>query len=123
MPNKDEHIEKARGNEAFAASITPDNQPRIDWKLIVVFYAAMHYVEAYLAKAMAAHLRSHTARDSYMGRDSNLKRIYSEYQDLKYFGYSARYEMCGLTRDDITAADKHLAVIKAHILGLLNPKK
>jgi hypothetical protein len=50
VPSKDEHIKKAEGNETFAASIQPDNQTQIDWTLVILFYAAVHYVEAYLDK-------------------------------------------------------------------------
>lgn len=119
MPSKQDHKTKADGNAAFALSLNLDSQTRIDWALIVLFYAAMHYVEAYLA-AMSIHLRSHTTRDSYLGRDSNLRPIYAEYQDLKYYGYNARYEVCTFTANDVTdAAAKHFEKIKAQITPLL----
>ena len=91
MPAKHEHVAKANGNETFARSLPLDSQAGIDWALVAIFYAAMHYVEAYLALSNT-HLRSHTTRDNAVGRDSNLRKIFHEYQDLKYFGYNARYE-------------------------------
>ena len=74
MPSKLDHITKADGNAAFAMSLPLDGQTRIDWALIALFYAAMHYVEAYLA-ALGQHVRSHTTRDTYLGRDINLKKF------------------------------------------------
>ena len=62
MPSKLEHVTKADGNAAFALSLTLDNQTRIDWALVALFYAAMNYVEAYLATSNQ-DLRSHTTRD------------------------------------------------------------
>ena len=39
-------------------------------------------------------------RDTVLGRNSVLKAIYSEYQDLKYYGYTARYEVHQFTKED-----------------------
>jgi hypothetical protein len=36
----------------------------------------------------------------FVGRDVKLRKIYSEYQDLKYFGYNARYEMQKFTASE-----------------------
>ena len=119
MPTKDEHLAKAEGNAAFALSLPLGNQTKIDWALVVLFYAALHYVEAYLS-TIGQHLRSHTTRDNAVGRDPNLRKVYSEYQDLKYYGYNARYEVCGFKPADVTniaAAD--FAVIKSRIRPLL----
>lgn len=119
MPSKQEHITKADGNATFAGSLPLDNQSRIDWALVALFYAAMHYVEAYLA-TVGQHLKSHTTRDNVIGRDSTLRGIFSEYQDLKYYSYNARYEMCGFTAGDVTNhAMKDFEAIKSHLLKFL----
>ncbi len=99
MPSKEDHVKKAAGNERFALSISLTRQAGIDWALVVIFYAAVHYVEAYLAKG-GQHLRSHTTRDKVVARDATLKHIYSEYHELKFYGFTARYEMYGFTADD-----------------------
>lgn len=119
MPSRDEHLEKARGNESFAATITHENQTKIGWILVVLFYAAVHYVEAYLAVQLGIHARSHTMRDSYVAKDANLRRIYSSYQHLKYFGYNARYEVFQFNVTDIQEANNCLADVKALLLPLL----
>jgi hypothetical protein len=119
LPSKDEHLKKAEGNEEFAASIAPDNQTRIDWTLVVLFYAAVHYVEAYLDKHLGQHLRSHTTRDKYMGRESNLRPIFAVYGHLKYFGYNARYELDAFTKQNIQEANGYLDQIKKHLAPLL----
>jgi len=96
-------------------SLSLDNQTRIDWALVILFYAAVHYVEAYLAVSNQ-HLRSHAARDNVIGRDGYLKRIYMEYQDLKFYGFSARYEACAFRAEDVTGiAAKALQTIKSHL--------
>ena len=79
----------------------------------------MHYVEAYMAKAMNMHLRSHTTRDSYISRETNLKKVRIDYAHLKYFGYNARYELDGFTIKDIQDAKTYLANLKAILLPLV----
>src|ERR1035438_3009859 len=115
LPSKDEHVAKAEGNARFARSLTLDDPARIDWALIATFYAAMHYVEAFLA-TKGQHLRSHTTRDGYVGRDTHLRKIYGQYQDLKYYGYNARYETTHFQASDVTSyASVYLEAIRAHI--------
>jgi hypothetical protein len=119
VPSKQDHIAKAEGNARFASSLTLDDPAKIDWALIATFYAAMHYVEAYLA-TMGQHVRSHTTRDGYIGRDANLKKIYNHYQDLKYYGYNARYEMTPFRASDVTGhATADLDAIRTHITPFL----
>jgi len=119
VPTKDEHIKKAEDNETFADTIPTATQTEIEWTLVVLFYAAVHYVEAYLEKHWGMHLRSHTARDQYIGKEANLKKIFSPYSYLKFYGYNARYEVCSFTVTDTQDANKDLAEIKNHILPLL----
>jgi hypothetical protein len=119
LPTKEEHITKAEGNETFADSIEPTSQPRIDWKLVVFFYTAMHYVEAYVAKALGFHLRSHTTRDSYISKETNLKKIRIFYGHLKYYGYNARYELDGFTAKDVADAKGYLTQLKTELLPFL----
>jgi hypothetical protein len=124
VPTRDEHVRKAEGNEAFADSIEPTNQARIDWKLVVFFYTAVHYVEAYVAKTLGTHLRSHTTRDSYISKESNLKKVRVSYGHLKYYGYNARYELDGFTPNDVKDAAGYLAQLKTELLPLVsNPPK
>lgn len=128
MPSRDEHVLKAEGNEAFAGTIEPTSQARIDWKLVVLFYTAMHYVEAYLAKNMQMHLRSHTTRDSYVSKESNLKKVRVSYGHLKFYGYNARYEIDGFTIKDVQDAVGYLTQLKTELIPLVidppqNPKK
>lgn len=119
MPTKDQHVQKAEGNLAFALSLPLDIQARIDWALVAVFYAALHYVEAYLADT-GWHLRSHQTRDNVIGRDANLKKIFHEYQDLKFYAYNARYEVLNFTAANVTGeAIPSFQIVKTHLQRLL----
>lgn len=114
MPTRLQHVTKAEGNASFALSLPLKNQPQVDWALIALFYAAMHYVEAYLAPN--THLKSHESRDKYIIRDSHLRGIFKEYAHLKYFGYGARYEVYGFKDTHFkNEAIKDYETVKAHI--------
>jgi hypothetical protein len=119
LPNKDEHIKKAEENEAFVSTIQPNSQPEIDWTLVILFYAAVHYVEAYLFVKWGTHVRSHTTRDKYFGKEASLKKIFASYSHLKYYGYNARYEVSGFTKTDAQDAAKDLAAIKNVLVPLI----
>ena len=118
MPSTEEHIAKADGNSTLALSMKLDSQAKIDWALLILFYAAMPYVEAYLA-TVDQHLRSHSARDNFVGRDPRLRKIFSEYQDLKYYGFNARYEMQKFTASDVAVATANFTTVKTHIAAVL----
>ncbi len=119
MPTKDQHIQKASDNEAFAGKLDTASQVSVNWKLIILFYVAVHYVEAYLAKSLGMHVRSHTTRDSYIAREANLRKIGTSYMHLKYYGYNARYEPDEFTAADVNDALGYLATVKAAISPLL----
>jgi hypothetical protein len=119
VPSKDQHLGKAIGNERFAKSLALSEPPWIEWALTAMFYAAMHYIEAYLA-TRGQHPRSHVTRDGFVGREPNLKRIFIDYQELKTYGLNARYEMVAFKANDVTEhATRSLETIKAHIDSLL----
>ncbi|MEO8370661.1 MAG: hypothetical protein ABI806_15870 [Candidatus Solibacter sp.] len=118
MPAQQDHIHKADRNSGLAISMTLDSPAKIDWALVILFYSAMHYVEAYLA-GLGQHLRSHTTRDAYIGREAQLRTIYVEYSDLKYYAYNARYEMAEFAQSDVAAAVASLATVKSHISSIL----
>lgn len=119
MPTIDQHIQKAADNEAFAGKLDTASQSSVNWKLIILFYVAVHYVEAYLAKTLNIHLRSHTTRDSYIAKEANLRKVGKEYMHLKFYGYNARYERDQFTAKDVTDALAYLATVKGTISPLL----
>jgi hypothetical protein len=119
VPSKQQHIAKAEGNLSFATSLSLRNPFNIDWALVSLFYAAMHYVEAYLAAVSNIHSSSHRSRDTTMGREPNLREVYKEYQELKFFGYNARYEMQVFEPQDFDRALPRFEEIRARLMKFL----
>jgi hypothetical protein len=119
VPTQTEHVTKGAGNAKFALSVELNSPPNIDWALVSLFYAALHYIEAYLAKS-GQHLRSHETRDKAVARDANLRKVFLEYADLKYYGYVARYEPSQFKAAEFTAdALPQFETLRAHITSLL----
>jgi len=49
MPSSLTHKQQAQHNEEFIASFDLDATPYLDWVVTAIFYAALHFVDSYLA--------------------------------------------------------------------------
>lgn len=92
MPSRDEHLAKADGNAALAAQLAADHSSP-EWATTVLFYRAVHLVEAWFA-LRGVHNLSHHARSQAVYRD--LGEIASDYADLLEASRIARYEQDGM---------------------------
>jgi hypothetical protein len=64
-----------------------------------------------------SRIESRTLAESsqYISKESHLRKIFLEYQHLKYFGFNARYEVIGFTAQDVTEAAQDYEKIRVHI--------
>lgn len=119
MATKDEHLAKAKHNEAFVAALA---DPFWDWAVTVTFYAALHYVMAFLA-TKADHPPTHQVRNSHIHRDRVLRPIYIDYRELQNESEDARYlernPLTAFAAADVTRLKGNLDKIKKLILPLL----
>ena len=79
MPSKQEHLEQARRNRAFADSVDRERFP--EWVPVAWFYCALHLVDALLAEALPdrmAHPTNHVRRVQAL----STTRAWSEYPAL-----------------------------------------
>lgn len=119
MPKKDDHLTKAEHDEQFVSSFDLQTSPFVDWAITGLFYAALHYVEAFFA-TKGRHSADHRARDSSIRRDLDLKAIYDDYNELKNFSINARYYMMRFTTADLTGIlQPRFQKLKAHIMSLI----
>ena len=117
MPDSREHLEKARHNEAFVGQFNVEESPYLDWVVTGYFYAAVHYVEAYLARSNR-HSTDHRARDSAVRRDAVLATVYNEYSDLKNDSINARYHMYRFAPDEVrNISAARFGTIKTRLLA------
>ncbi len=101
MPTKDEHLRKATHNEKFFDDFNLASSAYPDWAITVLFYSALHYVEAFFAaQTPAIHCATHPQREGLINQ--HLRSIYGDYSDLKNDSLAARYGMKEFTRENIT---------------------
>ena len=101
MPTKKEHIEKARHNEQFFSSFNINTTPFLDWGVNGIFYAALHYIDSYLA-TNGENPGGHRERFELIQGDPNLGQlIFFHYRSLKDDCDGGRYDMKVFLPDEI----------------------
>lgn len=118
MPKKAEHSGKAAQNEFFVSTL---GNPFWDWAVTGKFYAALHYVEAYLAtRNPAIHSRNHAVRDSNIQADSVLKTLYVDYRELESECHDARYDASlTFSQGDVERLERNLDRIRKVLQPLI----
>lgn len=118
MPDTRVHLDQAEHNERFFGSF--DQTTYSDWAVTVLFYAALHYVDAFLAHAGFKYPGGHHTRDGLVNSVTQLRTISTEYFRLKNRSSSARYYSSRFPAPDVERSrNTDLENIKRHIRGLL----
>lgn len=118
MPTIQEHLRIAKNNETFSEYLISQGT-YLEWAATGMFYAAIHYVEAILAK-QNKHSGSHRMRDTAIANDPTLSGIYDEYSELKNDSIQARYQGTNFTLADVTSRVRpSIDRVRGHILALL----
>jgi hypothetical protein len=90
------HIKKAERNEDFFQSNNLRASSFNEWGVVVLFYSAVHYVDAMLAREIRLrrelqHPQEHFERSTGVAQSLTLKAIYSAYKRLHDRSRDARY--------------------------------
>jgi hypothetical protein len=104
MPGTPEHLDQARRNEGFFSCI--ETPLYGDWAATVLFYTALHYVDAYLARQGHVDPGDHDTRDNLMKDFPATRAIWREYCRLKNHSRSARYYAARFSKVDITGLER-----------------
>lgn len=119
MPEQDSHLRQAQHNESFVASFDLDSTLYLDWAVTGIFYAALHYIEAFLA-IQNIHSPAHVSRDSIFQKEHVLKPAYNQYRILKTRSESARYDLQQFSSAEVRELiSGELQAVKSHILRLM----
>ena len=114
MPGVDVHSRQAKHNKAFLTEFNLVQTAYSDWAVTVMFYTALHLIEAYLA-TKGLHPADHGVRDNYLTRMTALKPIYRPYRELRHYSEKARYRGARFTTDDISTLSDGLNTIEEHL--------
>lgn len=98
---KIKHLSKADHNEKFFNSFDLKNTTFRDWVVVGIFYAALHYYEAYFAN-QNKHSRNHDLSDDWIANDDNISESYLNYRELKEQRWNASYWSKSFSADEIT---------------------
>jgi hypothetical protein len=90
----------------------------LDWAIVLLFYSALHQVEAYFA-TKGRHSKDHKQRDSSVPTDPNTRPIYRAYGRMKIDSLNARYFAISFNSQTVAKNKANLHTIKAHLARFL----
>jgi hypothetical protein len=114
------HLQWAKNNEELAESFNLDDSFEVDWAIVILFYSAVHYVDAYLS-SRTRRQPDHAGREQEIQSDVLLSTMWREYRELKRMSRDARYELAPFTELHFRKARILLGKIKDEILPRLRP--
>jgi HEPN domain-containing protein len=120
-----DYVQQALHNSELAAYLRSDKTPYLDWAVTCLFYSALHYVNAFLAKNHKTIPRRHATHGDLTGRsnivqaDPILGQIYGAYRHLEDESRDARYELRKPTPYEY---DQHLLSKLTAIRDFIMPK-
>lgn len=91
------HLGTADRNQAIARALSdsamlPHIRPLpLEWAAVANFYAAVHFVNAYLYERQGYEPKDHTARQRAVDQTQPLRRVAASYWRLSDHAYWARY--------------------------------
>ena len=117
--NADEHLRQAEQNEELAEFLSIAPYP--DWRCTALFYAALHYVEAYFAsRTPRLRYSSHGERAEAVRLDDQIGVLYKPFDSLRDSSRYARYEGWKPSETQIqTEIITKLFIIKRHLRRFL----
>lgn len=92
-----DHLRVAERNRNLARALLSAEQPGLqpapwEWVAVILFYSAVHYVNAYLWEQYHHEPLNHGERSRAVNRDPALIACRRRYDDLRDAGYRARYD-------------------------------
>ena len=121
MATVGQHLEQARRNEQFLATLDLPSSPYLDWAVTIIFYAALHYLRALFAHYQLTNIARYGDMDKAFDRIQLLKRhpeIYNDYRQLKDDSREARYNMWRPTLAEVVEfRDGELQRIREFVLA------
>ena len=119
MPQRHEHLKRARENEKLAQALKKlKSSSGVDWAITVLFYSALHYVDAFLA-GKNCHPLTHEDRNDEIEANGSLAGIFNDYRRLEDLSREARYNIAEYPPEKFDIAVARFERIKAHVTALM----
>ena len=113
MPLDDGFRERAEHNDRFLETLELATSPFLDWAVVVAFYVAVRYVDAYFHPFRPV---SHPERLNKVANDSKTRPIFSSYRELYNSSREARYELVVFTEENVRSLiENRLNHVRTHM--------
>ena len=104
MASESGHLEQADRNERCSEALSGLNPTRFtEWEVTTLFYSALHYLEAYLARNGIdyRHPKKHSQRKNELANHAELDSIVMNYLSLQDYSENARYELASYSEAEV----------------------
>ena len=120
MPTEPQHLAKALNNRSIATALgaDPTDHTATAWALTVLFYSALHYIEAFNSRTNF-HGHTHQQVNDQVRRNPVLEAIKYDYRDLQNFSWNARYDTTRYSQQHLDEALQFHENIRRHVQALL----
>lgn len=115
MPNRVEHETRAQANERIAAQLRLADSHEVAWAVTILFYAALHWLEAYFDETTGAHHLTHSDRFF----DTDGLPIGQKFRRLYYASRRARYEINPFTLPEVNNLMGYYTAVKLFVQAAL----
>jgi hypothetical protein len=116
---KEEHLAKAHEIFALHNAIDPALPGAIGWSITMLFYTALHYIEAYLVATRGFGCKHHFSRATEIQRDLRINTLYNDYSMLETLSREARYDVSSFNVGDLRFAEGCLENVKEAIEAII----
>lgn len=116
---KEEHLTKAQEILALRNTLDLSKPGAIGWSITMLFYAALHYIEAYLVATKGIGCKHHFSRATEIQIDPRIKSLYREYSMLETLSREARYDVSPFDVGDLRYAESCFENVREAIEALI----
>ena len=131
-PETQAHLARAERNRTVARALCDPQQtptitpPPLEWAAVAAFYAAVHYVHAFLWERLGQNPTDHPMRRRCVAQIAPLKAVVGEYDILSDLAYQARYPrtfqpLAGVVRQGVNQALEAIRRVVCQDLGVPTP--
>lgn len=117
--NKDEHLAKVAENLKVLQSLDSSLEGAIGWSITILFYSALHFIEAYFESRRGFGCKHHFSRASEIQRDEVIKSLFGDYSTLETLSREARYDVSEFGAEDLKRAEACFENIRKAVEALV----
>lgn len=115
---KDEHLSKVQENLIFLNSLDEGVSGTFAWSITVLFYCALHYVEAYFV-TQGKGFNHHFSRGRAIQQDARINSLYKNYRRLEDLSREARYDVSSFNRGDVKFARENFETVERAVQAII----